>query len=167
MEMEKEITEKKDIFDRLMELPVLRIFQGFYKKNKSVLLYLFFGALTTAVSIATFFIFGTLLGLNEHIANTISWIAAVTFAFLTNRIWVFNAPTKTVRQFLVQARDFYGGRLLTFFIEELIILVFVTLLKLNQDIVKIAAQFVILVLNYIISKLFVFRKKTDKRKDTE
>ena len=144
--------KKKDIFDKIMSLPILRVFEGFYKKNKSVLLYLFFGALTTAVSIATFFVSGT-------VANTISWIAAVTFAFVTNRIWVFDAKTNSKREFFTQARDFYVGRLATYFVEELILLLFVNGLELNQDIIKIIAQVVILVLNYVISRFFVFRKK--------
>lgn len=149
----------KDIFDKIMSLPVLRIFEGFYKKNKSVLLYLFFGVLTTAVSIVSFFVAGTVLGINVHIANTISWVLAVTFAFVTNRIWVFDAKCETKKDFFIQARDFYGGRLATYFVEELILLVFVNLLHFNQDIIKIIAQFVILVLNYLVSKFFVFRKK--------
>lgn len=149
----------KDIFDKIMSLPVLRIFEGFYKKNKSVLLYLFFGVLTTAVSIVSFFVAGTVLGINVHIANTISWVLAVTFAFVTNRIWVFDAKCETKKEFFIQARDFYGGRLATYFVEELILLVFVSLLHFNQDIIKIIAQFVILVLNYLVSKFFVFRKK--------
>lgn len=151
--------DKKDIFDKIMSLPLLRIFEGFYKKHKSVLLYLFFGALTTFVSILSFFLAGTVLKINVHIANTISWVLAVTFAFLTNRVWVFDGKCKTKRDFFIQARDFYGGRLATYFVEELILLVFVNLLSFNQDIVKIVAQFVILVLNYIVSKFFVFRKK--------
>ncbi len=150
---------KKDIFDKIMSLPFFRIFEGFYKKHKSVLLYLFFGALTTVVSILSFFIAGTVMGINVHIANTISWVLAVTFAFVTNRIWVFDAKCETKKEFFVQARDFYAGRLATYFVEELILLVFVNLLSFNQDIVKIVAQFVILVLNYIVSKFFVFKKK--------
>lgn len=151
--------EKKDIFDKIMSLPVLRIFEGFYKKNKSVLLYLFFGALTTLVSIVSFTLAGTVLGLNVHVANTISWVLAVTFAFFTNRTWVFDGKVKSTPEFFKQARDFYAGRLFTYFVEELILIIFVNLLTLNQDIVKIVAQFVILALNYVVSKFFVFRKK--------
>ena len=150
---------KKDIFDKIMSLPVLRIFEGFYKKNKSVLLYLFFGVLTTAVSILSFFAVGTVMGTNVHIANTVSWVLAVTFAFLTNRIWVFDGRCETKKKFFIQAGEFYSGRLATYFVEELILVVFVNLLQFNQDIVKIAAQVVILILNYLVSKFFVFKKK--------
>lgn len=164
-DFDNSIQPKKDIFDKIMGLPLLNIFEGFYKKNKSVLLYLFFGALTTFFSIAIYYIFGTVFELNEHIANVISWICAVTFAFVTNRIWVFNAPTKTLKELFVQGRNFYGGRLFTLGVEEIILLVFITLLKFDKNIVKIIAQVVILVLNYIVSKMFVFRKKSNLKKN--
>ncbi len=154
-----DINQPQDIFDKIMTLPLLNKFEGFYKKNKSVLLYLFFGALTTFVSILSFVLAGTILKFNVHVANTISWILAVTFAFFTNRKWVFDGKTHSKSQFFKQAGNFYAGRLFTYFVEELILIVFVNFLKLNQDIVKIVAQFVILTLNYIISKFIVFRKK--------
>ena len=71
--------KKEDIFDRLMHLPGLRIFEKFYKKNKEMLLYLLFGGLTTIVSIGTYAWFNVGMHINELIANIISWIFAVTF----------------------------------------------------------------------------------------
>ena len=84
--------KKEDIFDRLMHLPGLRIFEKFYKKNKEMLLYLLFGGLTTIVSIGTYAWFNVGMHINELIANIISWIFAVTFAYITNKIWVFQSP---------------------------------------------------------------------------
>ena len=161
-------SQKRDIFDKIMGLPVLRIFEPFYKRNKSVLMYLFFGALTTFLSIFVFFVFRTCLHFNEHTANVISWICAVTFAFFTNRTWVFDGRTSSVREFFVQARDFYGGRIFTLLVDEIIILIFITILRFNENLIKISAQVVVLVLNYVISKVFVFKKKTlDKKKSSE
>ena len=94
--------EKRDIFDRMMALPILNIFEPFYKKNKEVLLYLFFGGLTFIVSIATYAVFNVSMGINELIANVMSWVLAVLFAFATNRVWVFQAPTHTITEFLKQ-----------------------------------------------------------------
>ena len=88
--------EKRDIFDRMMALPILNIFEPFYKKNKEVLLYLFFGGLTFIVSIATYAVFNVSMGINELIANVMSWVLAVLFAFATNRVWVFQAPTNAL-----------------------------------------------------------------------
>ena len=148
---------KKDIFDRIMELPVLRIFNGFYTKHKPILMYLFFGGLTTVISIAVFAAFYEGIKLNESVANVISWICAVLFAYVTNRTWVFNSQAKG-NAIVKEMISFFGGRLSTLLIEEVILIVFITLLSFNGMIVKIAAQVVVLVLNYVISKIFVFRK---------
>ena len=91
--------EKRDIFDRMMALPLLNIFEPFYKKNKEVLLYLFFGGLTFIVSIVTYAVFNVSMGINELIANVMSWVLAVLFAFATNRVWVFQAPTHTITEY--------------------------------------------------------------------
>ena len=151
--------ENKDIFDRIMELPGLRVFNGIYKKNKEVLLYLFFGVLTTVVSIVVFALCNVTLGINELVSNVISWIASVAFAFFTNRIWVFAAPTKTASEFVRQLISFYGGRVLTLVLEEAIILIFVTILGMTGMVIKLVAQVIVIVGNYVISKLIVFKRK--------
>ena len=102
----------KDIFDRIMELPVFRIFNGFYLRNKSVLLYLFFGGLTTFISIGVFAMFFEIINLNEAIANIIYWVCAVLFAYVTNRVWVFNSQAEG-RQIIKEMASFFGGRLST------------------------------------------------------
>ena len=82
--------KKLDIFDKLMSLPVLNIFEPFYKKNKEILLYLFFGGLAFLLNIILFYIFYADLLFNELVANALSWILCVLFQFFTNRIWVFD-----------------------------------------------------------------------------
>ena len=150
------MTEKRDIFDKIMTLPVLNIFEPFYKKNKEVLLYLFFGGLTFVVSIVSYVIFDVALAMNELVANVLSWILAVSFAYITNKIWVFDAPTHTIKEFVKQLLSFFGGRVATLVIEELILLVFVTLLAFPSVPVKVVAQVIVIILNYVISKLWVF-----------
>lgn len=148
----------KDIFDRIMSLPFLRIFYNAYLKKKTLLLYLFFGGLTTLISISTFFLFYNCFSINELIANVFSWICAVLFAYITNRIWVFNSCSAGVAV-LKEILSFFSGRLITLFIEELVLFVFITLFHINSLAVKIAAQFIVLVSNYFISKFIVFRSK--------
>lgn len=150
--------QKKDIFDKIMSLPLFNIFQPIYVKHKEALLYLFFGGLTTVVSIIAFFFLNVTMEMHELIANVISWIIAVTFAFFTNRVWVFAAPTKGINEFVKQAISFYAGRLVTLGIEEIILLVFITLLRFPSMLVKIVAQVLVIILNYVISKVFVFKK---------
>ena len=146
-----------DIFDRIMEWRVLRPFRPFYKKYKEQLLYLLFGGLTTVVSIGVFALFTEAIPLDELVANILSWIFAVLFAFVTNRTWVFQgAKTENLWK---QMLTFYAGRLATLLVEELMLLVLVKWLLLNAMAVKLAAQVVIVILNYVISKLFIFRKQ--------
>ena len=147
---------KPDIFDRIMKLPGLRRFEGLYQKHRSVLLYLFFGGLTTLISIVSFLLLDR--SCHELIANVLSWVLAVTFAYVTNRIWVFRSKArgKARRKEMV---SFVSGRLATLGIEEVILLVCVTWLHLNSALIKILAQLVVLILNYVISKILVFRSK--------
>lgn len=153
------MNEKKDIFDRIMSLAVFRGFEPFYKKHKEALLYLFFGGLAFVVSISTFGVFNVTMNINELLANILSWIITVLFAFFTNRIWVFDSKTDTVNEFIKQMVAFFGGRVVTLVIEEAILLVFITIMGLNSMLIKIIAQVVVIVLNYIISKLWIFKKQ--------
>lgn len=150
---------KKDIFDRIMELPILHTFEPFYKKNKEILLYLFFGGLSFLVSISTYAAFNIGMHMNALVANVLSWVITVLFAFLTNRVWVFQSPTETVREFIKQMMAFYSGRVITLVIEEAILLIFITWLGFNSMAVKIVAQVIVILLNYVISKLVIFRKE--------
>ena len=145
----------RDIFDKIMRLPVLRRFYGPYEKHKEVLLYIFFGGLATVVSIGTFFLFDLIL--HELVANILSWVITVGFAYWTNRTWVFCSQVRGKAVWREMA-TFYSGRLLTLGLEELILLVFATILAWNATLVKIAAQVMVLAGNYIISKLFIFKK---------
>lgn len=133
--------------------------QSMYLKNREVVLYLIFGGLAFLVSIATFAFLHKWMGMNELIANLISWILTVSFAFFTNRIWVFSAPMKGAWEFLRQMIAFFGGRVATLLVEETILFVFIRLAGMDSMLVKTLAQIVVIVLNYVISKLVVFRKE--------
>ena len=145
---------KPDIFDRIFSWRILSFARPFYQKYKQVLLYLFFGALTTAVSLGSFALFTFVIPCDELIANIISWLLAVLFAFFTNRTWVFQS---TDQGFWQQMLSFYLGRVSTLLIEEALILIFVKWLLWDAMAVKIAAQIIVLILNYVISKLFIFK----------
>ena len=152
-------SEKKDIFDKIMGMALFRWAEPFYKKYKEVLLYLFFGGLAFIVSIVSFYLLIKNTAMNELVANLLSWIITVTFAYLTNRIWVFDAATDNKRELLNQIWKFYSGRIVTLIIEEVILFVFISWLGMNSIFIKTIAQIVVIVLNYVISKLFVFTKE--------
>ena len=151
--------EKKDIFDRIMSLPVLNIFEPFYKKHKEGLLYLFFGGLAFFLSIFLYWFMYSVMHLNELVNNTIDWIICVAFQFFTNRTWVFDGKVDNTRDFVKQAASFTLGRLFTLVVEDVLLFIFITLLGFAQMPVKLAATFVVIALNYVISKLFVFKEK--------
>lgn len=135
-----------------------------YKKYSEIINYLIVGALTTLISIIVkwgllFTIFDAAKALELQISVIISWIVAVTFAYITNRIFVFKSKsTKIIKEVI----SFFGSRLLTLGIEMLIMYFFVTFLELNTDkwviVWTLAAQIIVIILNYILSKLFVFKK---------
>ena len=150
---------KEDIFDKIMGLPVLRVFKPFYLKHKEILLYLFFGGLAVLLNLGLFFLFNQVMGINELIANIICWVICVLFQFFTNRTWVFEAQKNNNKSdFIRQLVSFFGGRVFTLVIEEAILAIFITWLGFNSLIVNIIEQIITIVLNYIISKLFVFKQ---------
>ncbi len=157
------ITEAIDL-DKLIR-KILSVFpkqiRDFYDRHESVLLYLIVGAMTTVISIGTQYI-AKYMGFPTEVNTTISWIFAVTFAFFTNKVWVFKNESKTKRDWLSQAAAFYGARLVTYFMELGFMSFTVRVLLQNEYIMKLIAQVFILVLNYLFSKLVIFRKKGDK-----
>ena len=129
-----------------------------FLKYKEVISYLFFGGCTFLVSIISFYIFNKALSFNEHISNIISWILVVAFAFVTNKVFVFESKAKEKKTVIKELISFVTARLLTLGIEEIILFVGCNLLNIDALIVKIIAQVVVIVSNYFLSKLFIFKK---------
>ena len=136
------------------------------KKYKSIILYIIFGGLTTivdwSVSFTLYYLWGDAIEATPwliHGANVIAWVAAVAFAYVTNRIWVFESKRRGVLSIIGEIVAFAGGRVLTLLLQEAIMAIFFTWLGFNEYIVKIAAAVLVVILNYFISKLLVFRKK--------
>lgn len=138
-----------------------------YDEHKEVILYLIFGVLTTVVSLIVKYalLFTVLEASNAfelQLAVVISWIAAVLFAYFTNRAFVFKSENENkLKEFI----SFVIARISTLLLEMFIMWFFVTLLKLNSDlyvvIFTLLAQALVIVGNYILSKIFVF-KNADK-----
>ena len=131
-----------------------------FNKYKEVIMYLIFGVLTTVVSLVTYYAL-TLTILNPNsalqlqLANIISWIASVAFAYVTNRKFVFESKSENI---VKELSSFVGGRILTLLMDMAIMFIFVTLLHFNDKIFKMISQVIVIVANYIISKLFVFKE---------
>ena len=131
-----------------------------FNKHREVIMYLIFGVLTTIVSVLTrLLLFHTLCNpdkaLEVQIATIISNVVGITFAYFTNRKYVFESTNKNR---LKEMFNFYLGRLSTLGMDMLIMFVGVTVMKGNETLVTLISQVIVIVANYLISKLFVFKK---------
>ena len=140
-----------------------------WKKHRSVLLYVIFGGLTTLVDWGIRFAFYA--GFAEqmeqsplllHAFDVIAWIGAILFAFVTNRIWVFESKKRGFRAVTGELFSFAGGRVLTLLLQEALMFVFCTWLRFNEYVITVVAAVLVVILNYFISKFFVFRKKKEQ-----
>ena len=130
-----------------------------YKRHKEGVLYLFFGGMTFCVGIGTYALFNIVFSVNVLMANALSWCAGVSFAFFTNRKWVFEADNGDRRDFWKQLYLFAGARILTLLIQEMLLYIFVTLIMLPNLPTKIITEIVNIILNYLLSKIVVFNRK--------
>ena len=148
------------------------------KKHWDVVSYLFFGVLTTLVSWITYAGFMLLFEkcgmngeLNIIISNVLSWIFAVIFAFITNKLWVFNSKSFEAKTLWYEIGTFVSARLVTLLIETGILagaaLIFGSDNTVVNIIMKVITSIIVVVLNYIFSKLIIFRKKDDAKKSDE
>lgn len=131
-----------------------------YQKYKEIINYLIFGFLTTVVSLGTYYLLTmTLLDPNNpielQITNVLSWIVAVNFAYFTNRKYVFNSKNKNILSEMIK---FYLARIASLLIDMLLMYILVSRLKYNDKIMKIIVQIVVVVMNYIFSKVIIFKK---------
>ena len=135
----------------------------YYKKYDEIINYLIFGVLTTLVTIITYAIFtNTFLSsksaLDIQIANVLSWTIAVTFAYLTNRKYVFKSKAQGSKR-IKEIINFFLARISSLLVEMLFMYVTVTVLSYNDFICKIIAQAIVIIFNYVCSKLIIFKKE--------
>lgn len=128
--------------------------------TKEIILYVIFGVLTTVVSLLTYYIcVGTFLNAENsvqlQIANIIAWVVSVAFAYITNRKFVFESKNQNK---ISEATKFVTSRISTLLMDMLIMFLGVTILKLNDKIIKLISQVAVIVANYVFSKIFVFKK---------
>ena len=128
-------------------------------KHYDILVYLVFGVLTTAVNYIVYLPCYNLLHLSATASNVIAWAAAVAFAYVTNKPFVFHSHDWSAGTVIPELTKFIGTRLGSGGLETLVLLVFVDLLQGNGNVWKLLTCVLVVVLNYIGSKLLVFRKK--------
>ena len=129
------------------------------KKYEEVLSYLFFGGLTTLVNYIVYLPCYNLFHLSGALSNAIAWVAAVAFAYLTNKPFVFKSHDWSAKTVIPELTKFVGCRVGSGLAETAIIFIAVDLLAMNGNIIKLLTSVLVVVLNYVASKLVVFRKK--------
>lgn len=161
----------KNAFEKLLislrKYKLLRPFVDLFFKYKEIVMYLIFGVLTTLVDFAVYFPLANILNVHYLLSNLFAWIAAVIFAFVTNKLWVFESRSLEFKVIVREFSAFVGGRLLSFLIQELLLYLFVDIAAFNSNVSKIAVSVVVIILNYIFSKLFVFVKSSAKNGKAE
>ena len=134
---------------------------AFYKLHQEklweIFWYLFFGVLSMALNIAVYFFFTKVVGWNYLIANLIAWIAAVLFAFLTNKFFVFKSQTAEKVDFLKEMASFFGFRIVSLILDVALLFLLMSVIRTNEIFAKGFSQFAVVVANYVFSKLFIFK----------
>lgn len=121
-----------------------------------IFIYLFFGGLATIVNFVAYFTAKDLANLNLITSNTISWLAAVLFAFVTNKLWVFHSKTETVRELLLEFSKFIFYRILSYVLDMGAMIFLVNIFFLGDFWAKLITQILVVIANYVFSKLFIF-----------
>lgn len=128
-----------------------------FKKYEEIIRYLVVGVMTTVISVIAYWLFARWVHISYMMSTVLSWIVSVLFAFIMNKCFVFQRKSWNFLQVVKESVDFVLCRIMTLFIEMVMMWFFVDLIVFDDMISKIIVQVVVIVLNYIFSKLFVFR----------
>ena len=129
------------------------------KKYREVILYLIFGVLTTLVNLISYFLLTDVAGVNYLFSNVLAWVLSVLFAYGTNRVWVFRSQEKGTAAIVKEMVSFFGARLFSGGLDMGIMFVCVSLIGLPDGVIKILSNILVIVLNYLFSKLWIFKKR--------
>ena len=136
------------------------------KKYKEIINYLVFGVLTTLVNFVLYFIFSKIIGIDEIISNVLAWFFSVLFAYITNKIFVFDSKTDTIKLLLIEMGSFFLARVLSGILCDVgTFAVMIRVFKINDVIAKIVTQVMVVILNYILSKFVIFKKNKTSLED--
>lgn len=129
------------------------------EKYRSFIAYAVFGVLTTVVNIVTYNLCYVHAGMSNTLSNVVAWILAVTFAYLTNKVWVFDSKSWAWEVLKREVPAFVSCRLATGIMDLVIMYICVDLMHWNAMLMKLISNVLVIVLNYIFSKLVIFKKK--------
>jgi len=130
-----------------------------YNKYKDLILYGIFGVLTTAINWIVYKLFYSILGVSNVASTCVAWILAVIFAFITNKIWVFDSKSFAKKVVIKELTAFLSARIATGVLDVLIMWIAVDKMGYNEDIWKLISNVIVIIINYIASKLIIFKNK--------
>lgn len=134
---------------------------GIYKKHKEGFDYLIFGFLAFVLNYVLYWVFASLLHMHYMLATALSWVLTVVFAYWTNRTFVFKSQNKRLRAIWKEFVSFIGARVATELLELLLMFLMVDCLHGNEYVAKLIGQTLVIIANYVLSKLWIFKKKDD------
>ena len=143
------------------------MFKNLIIKFKEQILYLVFGGLTTLVNIGVYALCTRAFEVEVMAATVIAWGIAVAFAFFTNKFYVFESKEKTAKVWLKESASFVAARVFSMLLELLIMYVFVEMLGFNDMLFKIIANIVVIIVNYILSKFWIFKNKNNNKEKAD
>jgi Predicted membrane protein len=127
---------------------------NFDVRKKEIIAYLFFGACTTAINIIIYFLFAKVLHLGVEISTVLAWVFAVIFAYYTNSRWVF----ENTKKHTVAFGQFIAARLFSGALDFLMMWFFVSILGINDMVIKVISNVIVIIVNYVLSKFLIFKK---------
>lgn len=143
---------------------MIETIKKYYFKYKELILYVFFGGLTTLVNIAVYFICSRVLGIDVVASNVAAWLLSVLFAYVTNKLFVFESRQQEFLALVGEVCSFFACRLFSGVLDTGIMYLFVEQLGFSDLLIKILSNLVVIVINYLFSKLFIFRKTKKQTK---
>lgn len=161
---EQKMKEEKIQKIKLNEIDIknlnINVIKGLYLEYKEVINYLIFGVGSMIVNFASYFIFARLLKIDEVVSSAMSWFCAVLFAYITNKLFVFESKTTTVKEVIKECVSFFLARIVTGILCDVgTFAVMVKVLKINDIISKVVTQVMVVILNYVFSKFIIFKNK--------
>ena len=137
----------------------MKVLENLLKKYKSFLMYGIFGVLTTIVNLVVYNLCYYKAGINNTVSNVIAWILAVAFAYITNKLWVFESKSWKMSVLRREVTAFVSCRLATGIMDILIMYICVDILGWHAMLMKLSSNVLVIILNYIFSKLIIFKKR--------
>lgn len=133
---------------------------GMYKKHEEGLNYLIFGFLAFVLNYILYFLFADAMQMHYMAATVLSWVLTVVFAYWTNRTFVFKSQNKDAGAVVKEFVSFIGARIATEVLEVVLMYVMVDLLAINDKISKLVCQVLVILANYVLSKIWIFKKSS-------